>query len=383
MPAIGMQGPSLSRLKDLLRRTILGVGGHMLRIQGGHGLTGLKVKSHQREAYLDWAIIALFNNSMLLTIALVMPPLTILMPASLVLGFGFAMGAITVLHNAGHHRYSQRYWPNMLVVHSAVPVGLWVAHWARKHRVHHKLPAAYPQDAFTQAGPLRLHPLAPHRPFHRFQHVYAWFLYPLAWVSDMQSQLRYLVTGEISGLRSRPSASWRLSTFVLEKAVAAAILVPYLLLAHGIRLLLSLCVATLVAGLLVSCVVAIGHINVGLDYAMMDGSGRDWTAYVVATTASFSTDGRFLPWLTGGLTHHLAHHLRPLASRKELRGLHSRMGGCGESRPGLKIVEFQTLRAALHGHGKALKRLGLPPSPALSPERAYARSEAYSSPARA
>src|SRR5690348_14573657 len=160
-----LQGPSLSRLKNLLRRTNLRAGGHMLRIQSKHGTTGPKVKSHQREAYLDWAIIALFNNSVLLTIALVMPPLAILLPASLVLGFGFAMGVITVLHNAGHHRYSQRYWPNMLVVHSAVPVGLWVAHWTLKHRVHHKLPAAYPDDAFTQAGPLRLHPLAPHRPF--------------------------------------------------------------------------------------------------------------------------------------------------------------------------------------------------------------------------
>jgi linoleoyl-CoA desaturase len=347
-------------------------------------MTGLKVKSHQREAYLDWAIIALFNNSVLLTIALVMPPLAILLPASLVLGFGFAMGAITVLHNAGHRRYSRRYWPNMLVVHSAVPVGLWVEHWTRKHRIHHKLPAAYPADEFTQSrGPLRLHPLAPHRPFHRFQHVYAWFLYPLAWAADMQSQLRYLVTGEISGLRSRPSASWRFGTFVLEKAAAAAVLLPYLLLDHGIRLLLSVCVATLFAGLLVGCMVAIGHINVGLDYAAMDDSGRDWTAYVMATTASFSTDGRVLPWLTGGLTHHLAHHLRPLATRKELRGLHSKMAGRGEIRPGVKIVEFQTLRAALRGHGKALKQLGLLPSPGLSPERGHARSEAHSSPARA
>jgi linoleoyl-CoA desaturase len=354
----------------------------MLRIHGNHGATGPKVRSHRLEAYLDWAIIALLNNSVLLTIALVMPPLVILLPVALVLGCGFAMGAITVLHNAGHHRYSRRYWPNMLVVHSTVPIGLWVAHWTHKHRVHHKLPAAYPDDAFTQAGGLlRLHPLAPHRPFHRFQHIYAWFLYPLAWAADMQSQLRYLVTGEISGMRFRPSASRRFGTFVLEKATAAAILLPYALLAHGIRLLLFLCVATLFAGILVGCVVAIGHINVGLDYAMMNGSARDWTAYVVATTASFSTDSRFLPWLTGGLTHHLAHHLRPLATRKELRDLHSQMAGGDEMSIGPKIVEFQTLRAALHGHGRALKRLGLLPSPVLSPERGYEGSEAYSSPA--
>jgi linoleoyl-CoA desaturase len=358
----------------------------MPRIQGKQRTPDPKGKSHRREAYLDWAVIALFNNAVLLTIALIMPPLAILLPVSLVLGLGFAMGAITVLHNAGHHRYSQRYWPNMLAVQSAVPVGLWVAHWTLKHRIHHRLPAAYPDDAFTQAGGmLRLHPLAPHRPFHRFQHVYAWFMYPLAWAADMQSQLKYLATGEVSGLRSRPPASRRLGSFAIEKAAAAAVLLPYVLLAHGIRLLLFLCVATLFAGLLVGCVVAIGHINVGLEYAVMDSSGRDWTAYVVATTASFSTDGWFLPWLTGGLTHHLAHHLRPLATREELRGLHTRMAGQGEVRPGLRVVEFRTMRAALHGHGQALKRLGLlpSPSPVLPPDRGYAGSEAYSSPASA
>ncbi len=342
----------------------------MFRIQDRHRTPGSKWKSHQGEAYLDWAIIALLNNSMLLVMALVKSSLTLSLPVALVLGFGFYMGAVTVLHNAGHHRYSRRYWPNMLAVHSAVPTGLWVAHWTLKHRVHHKLPAAYPDDAFTQAGSLlRLHPLAPHRPIHRFQHLYVWFLYPLAWFADMNSQLRYLVTGHISGAGAKQAASRRLGTFAIEKAAAFVILLPYLLLAHGIRMLLLLCVATLFAGLLVGCVVALGHINVGLHYALTGSPERDWTAHVVATTASFSTGGRFMPWLTGGLTHHLAHHLRPLATRKELRGLHLRMAEYGQHRetcPELKVVEFPNLRAAFYGHAKALKRLGLLPPVALS-----------------
>lgn len=125
-------------------------------------------------------------------------------------------------------------------------------------------------------------------------------------------------------------------------------------------MLLLLGVATVFAGLVVGCVVALGHINVGLQYAWAGSTERDWTAYVTATTASFSTGSRFMPWLTGGLTHHLAHHLRPLATRRELRNLHSRMAEGGEHRPATGIVEFETLRAALRGHGRALKRLGMP-----------------------
>jgi linoleoyl-CoA desaturase len=340
----------------------------MLRIRDRHRRSSSRWKPHQREAYRDWATIALLNHAVMLTIVFVKPPLAFSLVAALVLGLGFAMGAITVLHNAGHHRFSQKYWPNMLMVHSAVPTGLWVAHWTLKHRIHHKLPAAYPDDPFTKAGGLlRLHPLAPRYGFHRFQHLYVWFLYPFAWVVEMLSELRYLASGRISGLEPKRAASWRLATFAIEKAVTAVVLLPYFLLYRGVLMLILLCAATLFAGLLVTCVVATGHVNIGIEYPSVSNSERDWATYVVATTASFSTEARFVPWLTGGLTHHLAHHLRPLATRKELRTLHSRMAG-GQASRGMKVVEFRTLRAALHGHGMALKQLGTLSVPALAPE---------------
>lgn len=334
----------------------------MLRVQENEKTQRPRSKRQRREAYLDWAIIASLNNSLLLIVALVRPPLAILLPATVLLGLGFSIGAITVLHNAGHGRYSRRYWPNMLAVHTAVPTGLWVAHWTLKHRVHHRLPAGYPDDAFTQAGGLlRLHPLAPRRRCHRFQFVYIWFLYPLAWFADTRSQWRYLLTGYVSSSDARRPVSWRLTTFAIEKVAALVVLLPYLWLSHGLSMLLLLGGATLFAGLVVGCVVALGHINVGLSYLRPLSAEWDWTGHVIATTVSFSTASRFMPWLTGGLTHHLAHHLRPLATRTELRNLHSQMANRSDRRPELRIVEFKTLRAALRGHGKALRLLGMPP----------------------
>lgn len=44
-----------------------------------------------------------------------------------------------------------------------------------------------------------------------------------------------------------------------------------------------------------------------------------------AVSASFSVDSRVAGFIFGGLTLHAAHHLRPLATRAELRQVHERL----------------------------------------------------------
>src|SRR5262245_29672073 len=124
-------------------------------------------RSHEPrvEAYRDWLMIAIVNHALMTVLAVVYLPLGTEVFLGLLLGVGFAMAAVTVLHNAGHHRYSRGYWANALAVHTAAPMGMWVRHWTFKHVVHHRLPAAYPDDSFTDtSGWLRVHPLAPRRP---------------------------------------------------------------------------------------------------------------------------------------------------------------------------------------------------------------------------
>src|SRR5579859_4591081 len=103
-------------------------------------------RADRSEAYRDWMIIAAGNHLLMIAITAFSLPLLGFTAASIMLGVGFAAGAITVLHDAGHGRFSRNYLPNMLVVHSAAPIGLWVAHWTLKHKVHHRMPAAYPDD---------------------------------------------------------------------------------------------------------------------------------------------------------------------------------------------------------------------------------------------
>ena len=70
----------------------------------------------------------------------------------------------------------------------------------------------------------------------------------------------------------------------------------------------------IVAGILLSTVVVLGHCVEGAEYSAPDKDGiiqnsflqHEWNA-----TYDCSTDSRLLHWITGGLNTHLAHHLFP------------------------------------------------------------------------
>src|SRR5262249_2615187 len=92
----------------------------------------------------------------------------------------------------------------------------------------------------------------------------------------------------------------------------------------------------------------------------------EWKSHVLATTASFSADSQLIPLLSGGLTHHAAHHLRPTASRRELRDLHNQLRCAAEDQTHPPLIEFTTFRSGLRGHITMLRQLGSAPAESSS-----------------
>lgn len=316
------------------------------------------------EPWRDAAVLAVLNHGLLAAVALWNPPWPWLLLAALPLAVGLATGTLTVLHDAGHRQFSRRAWPNVLAAQAAVPAGLWVGHWTLKHRVHHRLSQVYPADEATRSsGLVRLHPDAPWRPVHRHQHVYTWFLYGLAWLGELRSQLRYLRTGVVTGIDT-PAAPRRFTSFVVEKALWLLALLPYALLLGVVHLAVLLVTAMTLTSVLAAVVLAVGHVNIGLEPASSVPTGRDWTRHLVRTTASFGTGSLLLRWLTGGMTHHLAHHLRPVAARSALPGLHGTTVREVAAAAGVPVVEYPTLTSAVVGHWRRLRELGAPGSAA-------------------
>lgn len=313
------------------------------------------------EPWRDWAILTVVNHALLLALAITRPGLPWLLLAAVPLGLTLSIATLTVLHDAGHRRLSHHLVLNVLAVQTAAPIGLWVGHWTLKHRVHHRVTSVYPLDDSTRAsGLVRLHPRAPRRPVHRFQHVYAWLLYGLAWVGELRSQLTYLRTGAMSETRS-PAGPRRLASFAIEKAICLAVLMPYGLLMGFGPLALLLVTAMTFGSAVAAVVLVVGHINSGLSPSLTAPEGRDaWHAHLVRTSASFSTNSRVVRWVTGGMTHHLAHHLRATAPRAELPALHVTKVAEIVAASGEALVEYPTFASAVRGHWRALRDLGAP-----------------------
>lgn len=226
------------------------------------------------EPWRDWAILASTNHGLLLTAALLDVHGVWLLAIALPLGMSLATATLTVLHDAGHRRFSRRTWVNVLATQTAAPIGLWVAHWTRKHQVHHRVTQVYPlDDATRSSGLVRLHPSAPRWKIHRYQHIYAWLLYGLAWAGELRSQLTYVRIGSLTGIVSPPARS-RAVSFVGEKLLCAAVLAPYIWLLGPGRLALLLLVAMTVGSVLAAIVLVVGHINSGLSPATEAPEGR-------------------------------------------------------------------------------------------------------------
>jgi len=314
------------------------------------------------EPWRDWAVIGVLTHAVLVATAATRPHGVWLVLAGVALSVCFAVGTITVLHDAGHRMFSAREWPNVLAVQTATPAGLWVGHWTVKHRVHHKLSQVYPVDEATRSSALvRLHPAAASNRWQRGQHVYAWALYGLVWLGELRSQLRYVRNGEVAGSAAPPPLHRRLWSFSAEKAMWLLVLAPYTWWLGWGPMAVLLVIAETLASMMTAVILVVGHINEGLT-PTTESLGEPWAVNLVRTTVSFSTSNPLMRWLSGGMTHHLAHHLRPVAVRSELPRLHATVVRDVVAGSGVPLVEYGTLMQAVAGHYRRLRQLGRPAS---------------------
>ena len=119
-------------------------------------------------------------------------------------------------------------------------------------------------------------------------------------------------------------------------------------------------VAMTFGSVLTAAVLVVGHINVGLEPTDVAPDAQSWGAHILRTTASFGTRSLVTRWLTGGMTHHVAHHLRPIARRAELPAITATAVKTLAINNGLVPVEFATIGSAVLGHVVRLRELGYP-----------------------
>ena len=126
------------------------------------------------------------------------------------MGIGVAGIGLSIMHDANHGAYSHKPWLNNLIGYSLNIVGGNAFNWKIQHNVlHHTYTNVYDADEdISPRGVLRMSPYSDWKPMHKFQHIYAWFIYglmTLVWV--LAKDIIRMISYHKEGLIKKQNAS--------------------------------------------------------------------------------------------------------------------------------------------------------------------------------
>lgn len=292
-----------------------------------------------------------------------------LLPFALLMGVAKAGIGMTVMHDALHGSYSKNAFINNLMGNSIYLLGANAFVWKVQHNVlHHTYTNIHGMDEdINTKVVIRLSKQSPLRRFHRYQHIYAFFLYGLMtlllFINDFFKLLKYnrlgIVRQQKSSLGKGYSKLVALKLMYVFFVIVLPVLITPLL---WWQVLLGFLAMHLAAGFILSTIFQMAHIVEGTHQPMPNAEGNidnAWAIHQLQTTANFAPKNHFLNWFIGGLNFQIEHHLFPNICHVHYRKI-------------AKIVEqtaedFQlsynikpTFTKALQSHIKMLKMLGQP-----------------------
>lgn len=317
-------------------------------------------------------IVALFLASYA-ALLLVPEPLNLL--GWLAHGIATALVGFNVMHDGAHESFSRSRRLNRLAALSFNLIGSNRFYWAQKHnRNHHTFTNVDDVDEDIDAfGLFRMSPHQPRYWFHRFQHWYVWFLYPLTslfWFFVLDYKAWFSRTIGKRPFSKNPALADQ-AEFWFSKALYLLI---YLIL--PLQFLSTSDVVTgfllmhAVLGFLFAVVFQLAHVVDKADFPEPNAHGEmadEWAVHQLRTTVDFATNSRFLTWALGGLNFQAEHHLFPRVSHVHYPQLHQLLQQPLQQL-GYPLRSYPTLWAALAGHYRHLRALGRPDDTTLVKE---------------
>lgn len=284
-----------------------------------------------------------------------------------VMGFGAAGIGVNVMHDANHGAFSSSSKTNNFVGLCMNIIGGNAETWKLQHNVlHHSFTNIDGAD-HDIAGPpmLRFSPHQEKRAIHRFQHIYAWFLYGLmtlfrSFVSDYTNAWRFKNYGLVK--EGKDFRALLKDIFVWKAVYFAYILVlPLLFLPVSPWLLvLGFIAMHFTTGLVLALIFQCAHVMEDCAYPLPDANGvmdNNWAVHQLMTTTNFSPKSRLFSWFVGGLNFQVEHHLFQNICHTHYRDL-SKIVSATAKEFGIQYNTQKNFAIAVWNHGKMLKKLG-------------------------
>jgi len=283
------------------------------------------------------------------------------------LGLSISGIGMSVQHDANHGAYSSHPGVNQAVRLTLDVMGVNSYIWRQKHNVlHHTYTNIEGIDFDLDFGSIaRLSPDQPRRPWHRFQHLYLWFLYGLLlpkWV--FYDDFVILYTRKMGPHPLPKLGRGDLALFWASKVFFAgwAIIVPALYhpLSHVILFHL---IAVFALGMTLSAVFQLAHCVEEAEFPQPAPAGEpmenDFAIHEVETAVDFARDSALVSWYLGGLNFQVEHHLFPKVCHLHYPAL-SRIVEDLAEKHGVRYRANYSLWDALLSHYRHLRKLGQP-----------------------
>jgi linoleoyl-CoA desaturase len=270
---------------------------------------------------------------------------------------------LNIAHDSNHNAISSKASVNKALNYVFDLCGINSYMWRiLHHRGHHSCINVHGEDdALTGRGLLRFTPHEPLRPAQRFQHIYALCLYAVfsldyVFVRDFESF--FFPAHDYLKKTHHPAREY--ATLIAGKAFyfIYMLVLPVVLLRMPILLVAgAFLLVHLVIGLSVALVFQTTHTVDSTYFPKGRNEFENGVYHIFATTADYATTNPVVGWLTGGLNHHVVHHLCPFVCHTHYAPL-TRIVERTTAEFGVPYRRHSTMTRAIWHHLILLKELG-------------------------
>lgn len=287
---------------------------------------------------------------------------------AVMMGLGMAGIGFCVMHDANHGSFSRKKWVNKFMGFSLNFLGGNVNNWKAQHNImHHTYTNIEGYDEDIQpAALLRFSPHSEKKKVHKYQFLYAWFLYGLMTLSwtfakDYIDAFRYEKKGLYTQLKTTFKREF--TQIILTRLIYFVYMLVIPMLVMDVawwQIIIGFLTIHFVAGLTLALVFQLAHVMEDANYPLPDEEkivGNQWAVHQLNTTLNFAHKNRILSWFVGGLNYQIEHHLFPNISHVHYRNLAPIVQKTAEEF-NLPYYTYNSFRTALLSHGKMLYNLG-------------------------
>ncbi len=278
---------------------------------------------------------------------------------------GFVLVGFNIMHDGAHGSYWKSKRLNWAMGFSLDLIGGSHMFWRHKHNIlHHTYTNINELDDDIQVGSImRFSPEQTWRPWHRFQHWYAFPVYclmTLLWVTI--GDFRKFFTGRIGDYQlPKPSPAESVLFFLTKIFYFFYMLVLPMFFHPVLHVIAFFLLVHVVLGFTMATVFQLAHVVEDNTFPRPDPhSGEidnEWAIHQVETTANFAPKSKLAAWYCGGLNFQIEHHLFPRICHIHYPAISQIVERtCREF--GITYVSHPTLRKAVAAHYRFLIKLG-------------------------